>query len=212
MDKWINNNLLNELHESIENKKEYAATSRLTWEESKQICKTPYSFIKYLRAHRDEYYSIGEFDKVESSLKFVTEYIFGEDDVSAKDKAFYKGAEWRKNFYAMLKEYFKEILSLGEDDEVEVYRGLKLDSDAEVDWDNIGNCWSYDESSVEEFLNYFTDNIRGSKNYIIQATTDRDNIDWILSICLNLTHINEKELRLYDGNDVYDPYCYSIDE
>jgi len=180
---WKDNNLLH---------------STPNYEESKKICKSAKSFINYIRKHKDIYYESGEFDKVEYALNYITETIYGNK---------YLGID----FEEMIQQYIDEILSLGEEEYVEIYRGLKLKEESDVNWDHLGTSWTYDYDSALEFLKYFTDKYEG-KEFVIQAETHRDNIDWILSICLNLTHINEKELRVIDDTKIEDPYIEEVDE
>lgn len=187
---WKNNNCL--LSE-----KTFKTANKLSYEEACNICKTPERFLKYIRDHRDVYYTAGEFDKVESSLQYITDFIYG-------NKYCYP------DYLEMIQVYFDDILPLGKEKDVDIYRGVRLNKESDFAWSDIGNCWTWDWDSCLEFLDYWTD--EGKNPFIITATTDRDNIDWILSICLNLTHVNEKELRLYDINKIEDPYIEDASE
>ena len=181
----------------ILNEKMYPVSKKLTYEDACRICSTPERFLSYIRKNKDTYYTAGEFDKVEPALKYITDFIYG-------NKFVYK------DYLDMIQEYFDEILSLGKEGEVDIYRGVRLDDESDFDWDDLGNCWCYDWDSTFEFLKYFTDDKKNP--YVITASTDSDNVDWILSICLNLTHINEKELRLYDVDKIDSPFIESADE
>ena len=186
---WLEGNLLRE--------KQYPTANRLTYEEACDICKTPKRFLKYIRDHKDVYYKAGEFDKVEPSLQYITDFIYG-------NKYCYS------DYLEMIQIYFDDILPLGKEQDVDIYRGVRLYDESDFDWDDLGNCWTWDWDSCLEFLDYWTDE---NKNpFIITASTDRDNIDWILSICLNLTHVNEKELRVYDVDKIDSPCIESFDE
>lgn len=187
---WEENNTLRE--------KVFNTGNKLTYEEACEICKTPKRFLNYIRKHKDIYYKAGEFDKVESSLQYITGFIYG-------------GEYCYSDYLDMIQEYFDEILPLGKEEDVEIYRGVKLESEDAFDWNNIGNCWTYDWDSAIEYLKYFQEDTPGYP-FMISATTNRDNVDWILSICLNLTHINEKELRLYDESEIEDPYIEAVEE
>lgn len=187
---WKDNNCL--LSE-----KTFKTANKLSYEEACNICKTPERFLKYIRDYKDVYYTAGEFDKVESSLQYITDFIYG-------NKYCYP------DYLEMLQVYFDDILPLGKEKDVDIYRGVRLNKESDFDWSDIGNCWTWDWDSCLEFLDYWTD--EGKNPFIITATTDRDNIDWILSICLNLTHVNEKELRLYDINKIEDPYIEDASE
>lgn len=176
--------------------KVFRTAKRLTYEEAKRICRTPNSFLKYIRDNKDIYYTVGEFDKVEPSLQYITDFVYG-------DKYCYK------DYLDMIQEYLDEILPLGDDGDVDIYRGVRLNREEDFDWKDVGNCWTYEWDSCLEFLRYFTDDKRSP--FILTATTDRDNIDWITSICLNLTHVNEKELRVYDVDRIEDPFLENAD-
>jgi len=203
---WKDNNTLYKISEYnikyIEpgqklDEKVFKTANKLTYEEACDICKTPKRFLKYIRDHKDVYYTAGEFDKVEPSLQYITDFIYG-------DKYCYP------DYLEMIQVYFDEILPLGENQDVDIYRGVRLDDESDFDWNDIGNCWTWDWDSCLEFLDYWTDEDKSP--FIITASTDRDNIDWILSICLNLTHVNESELRVYDVDKIDDPYIESADE
>ena len=187
---WLEDNTLKE--------KYFKTANRLTYREACEICKTPRRFLKYIRDHKDIYYTAGEFNKVEPALQYITDFIYG-------------GKYCYQDYLEMLQIYFDEILPLGESGEVDIYRGVKLESEEDFDWNDIGNCWTYEWDSAIEFLKYFQEDKPG-KPFILTASTDADNIDWILSICLNLTHVNEKELRIYDVDKIEDPYIESVEE
>ncbi len=176
--------------------KMFRTAKRLTYEEAKRICRTPNSFLKYIRDNKDIYYTIGEFDKVEPALQYITDFVYG-------------GKHCYKDYLDMIQTYFDEILPLGDDGDVDIYRGVRLNREEDFDWKDIGNCWTYEWDSCLEFLKYFTDDKKSP--FILTASTDRDNIDWITSICLNLTHVNEKELRVYDVDKIEDPFLENAD-
>ena len=188
---WKNSNTL--LREKVFN-----TGNRLTFEEVCKICSSPKRFIRYVQENKDLYFTVGEFDKVEPILSYIPREFFQPIYMISKD------------FLDMVYKYIKEILPLGEGGEVDIYRGVRLDDESDFDWNDIGNCWCYEWDSVFEFLKYFTDETK--KPYLLTASTDSDNVDWIASICLNMTHINEKELRLYDVNKIEDPFIESADE
>lgn len=178
--------------------KTFRTANKLTFEDACKICSSPERFIRYIQDNKSVYWSIGEFDKVEPVLSYVPEEFFCPIKYMSKD------------FIEMVGTYIKEILPLGDEEDVDIYRFVRLDKEEDFDWSDIGNCWCYDWDAVLEFGKYFTDE---SKNpFLITATTPRDNVDWLLSICLNMTHINEKELRLYDPNLVEDPYLENAED
>lgn len=187
------------LEEKKLREKTFTTTQRIPYEEVCKICSTPRKFIKYIQANKDMYYESGEFDKVEPALSYIPDMMFRPIRYIDDD------------FMEMVGKYIKDILSLGKDNEIELFRGMRLESEYDLDWNDLGNCWSYDYDSAIEFIKYFIDESMGGA-HIITAITDRENVDWILSICLNLTHINEKELRLYDSSAVEDPYIEEVDE
>lgn len=192
---WAEGNTLKHLRE-----KTFDTAEQLSYAEALKICRNAKSFILYIQQNKDVYYSLGEFDRVESVLSYIPKEMFRPMRYIHKD------------FLDMVQEYLDKIMALGyNNSEIELYRGLKLKSEDDMDWDNVGNCWAYDYDSVPEFLRYFRDDVDG-KPYLLSGVTDRDNIDWILSICLNLTHIDEKELRVYDETKIEDLYLEEIDE
>lgn len=178
------------------NEKMFRTANKLTYEEACDICKTPRRFLDYIRKHKDTYYTIGEFDKVESALQYITDFVYG-------------GKYTYSDYLEMIQVYFDEILPLGKNEDVDIYRGVRLNNEEDFDWSDIGNCWCYEWDSCLEFLDYFTE--KDKKPFILTASTNRDNIDWITSICLNLTHVNEKELRLYDADKIDDPSLEEAD-
>ena len=172
--------------------KTFVTANKLSFEDACKICSSPKRFIRYIQDNKSVYWNAGEFDKVESVLSYIPEVFFQPISLMSSD------------FINMVQEYIREILPLGDEEDVDIYRFVRLDKEEDFDWSDIGNCWCYDWDSALEFGKYFTDE---SKNpFLITASTPRDNVDWLLSICLNMTHINEKELRLYDPNLVEDPY------
>lgn len=178
--------------------KTFRTANKLTFEDACKICSSPERFIRYIQDNKSVYWSAGEFDKVEPVLSYVPEEFFCPIKYMNKD------------FIEMVGEYIREILPLGEEEDVDIYRFVRLDREEDFDWSDIGNCWCYDWDAVFEFGKYFTE---GGKNpFLITATTPRDNVDWLLSICLNITHINEKELRLYDPNLVEDPFLENAED
>lgn len=178
--------------------KVFKTANKLTFEDACKICSSPERFIRYIQDNKSVYWSAGEFDKVEPVLSYVPEEFFCPIKYMSKD------------FIEMVGEYIREILPLGEEEDVDIYRFVRLDREEDFDWSDIGNCWCYDWDAVFEFGKYFTE---GGKNpFLITATTPRDNVDWLLSICLNITHINEKELRLYDPNLVEDPFLENAED
>ena len=177
--------------------KNYPTSHRLTYAEALKICKTPQSFIKYVQDNKKEYWEIADFDKGEVALLYMAKEFFSPIWKMSKD------------FLDMVKGYCDEILELGTGGEVELYRGVRLEKEEDFNWNDVGNCWTYEYDSALEFLKYFTDT--NKKPFLLSCTTDPDNIDWILSICLNLNTVNEKELRIYNVDKLDGVYIESVD-
>ena len=177
--------------------KNYPTAHKLTYKEALKICKTPQSFIRYVQKNKEDYWEKADFDKGEVALLYMA-------------KKFQKPvSSLSEDFLEMVKGYCDEILELGTDGEVELYRGVRLNKESDFNWKDVGNCWTYEYDSALEFLKYFTDTDKNP--FLLSCTTDPDNVDWILSICLNLNTVNEKELRIYDPDKLDGVYIESVD-
>ena len=177
--------------------KNYPTVQKLSYEEVLKICRTPQSFIRYVQKNKAAYWEPADFDKGEVALLYMAKEFFGPVSSMSKD------------FLEMVKGYCDELLGLGSEGEVDLYRGVRLNKESDFNWDDVGNCWTYDYDSALEFLKYFTDEKKNP--FLLSCSTDSDNIDWILSICLNLNTANEHELRIYDTDKLDGVYIESVD-
>lgn len=101
----------------------------------------------------------------------------------------------KSEFLSMLKDFNYQ----GEK-EVSLYRSIKVNNTEEIDFENLGVCWT----PVAKNLFYLERNVISDedyKKYLIRfsGNTSKDNIDWIESLYLYLNYKGyEKELRVLD--------------
>ena len=105
----------------------------------------------------------------------------------------------KSEFLSMLKDFNYQ----GEK-EVSLYRSIKVNNTEEIDFENLGVCWT----PVAKNLFYLERNVildEDYKRYLIRfsGSTPKDNIDWIESLYLYINYGGyEKELRVLDSSKV----------
>lgn len=105
----------------------------------------------------------------------------------------------KSEFLSMLKDF-----NYQREKEVSLYRSIKVNNTEEIDFDNLGICWT----PVAKNLFYLERNVildEDYKRYLIRfsGSTPKDNIDWIESLYLYINYGgNEKELRVLDSSKV----------
>ncbi len=178
----------------MSNRKPYSTSVYHTYEESLKICRSSSSFLRYIRERKDDYYHLGDFDSVDRSLGYITDSIYDE-----------RNMEDEREILDRIGSTIEGVFSIvGEDGEkVTLFRGVRLKDESCMDWNDLGKCWTVSEETASGFLDRWVDASEGDK-YIIECSTSVDNVDWILSICLRLTHTEEDEIRVYDTWEMYE--------
>ena len=105
----------------------------------------------------------------------------------------------KSEFLSMLKDF-----NYQREKEVSLYRSIKVNNTEEIDFENLGVCWT----PVAKNLFYLERNVildEDYKRYLIRfsGNTSKDNIDWIESLYLYRNYGGyEKELRVLDSSKV----------
>lgn len=97
-----------------------------------------------------------------------------------------------------------EITNWFSDKNIHIFRGVELTpDDEEPDLVSPGLCWTWDKDTAENFAEELDSCTNSdSAEYapcIIEGTTDIENIDWLLTILLNIDEPEEKEIRTYNN-------------
>lgn len=196
-----------DLNEDYSSKKTYRTSTRLTYRQAKRICKNSETLVEYLRKHKDEYFEIGEINNC--GFEYIINGIFGERKTQDDWKDYEAVKELAEE---VIHDVFTYALRDKEDGNIRIWRAFFLESDEDVNYDDLGNCWAWSYENLGEFMEYFVDRKEGENLYIMEGYTELDNVDWITSICLNMAHSNEHEIRVYDPSEIHDTYIESYDE
>jgi hypothetical protein len=75
-------------------------------------------------------------------------------------------------------EYINDIIELFDNfpNEFPVYRSIKVDSNEDIDMEDLGESWSFDLQSAKEFGRH------NGSNIILSAIVTDDNVDWYESL------------------------------
>jgi hypothetical protein len=89
---------------------------------------------------------------------------------------------------------------------ISIYRTIKVKNINDIDYDDLGESWSYEKESA---INFAKNNTNG--NYLISGKTNFDNVDWNNTIKLYflfsddvIDDSSEDEINIIDSDDIFD--------
>lgn len=119
----------------------------------------------------------------------------------------------KKEFIRLLNKCIPTISSKMNEDWIQLYRGVEITS-VSPDLDDPGICWTWDRETAEDFIyekdEVYTKNCEDKSSAaelapcIIYGKSNIDNVDWLMSLLLNIDEPLENEIRVFDGKKVED--------
>lgn len=168
------------------------------------------SFIEYLNENKNN--SISQYF---SNIDLKTEDIFNIIEYQDVFRNLYPDYdeydnEYEEEYYFQSKEEaynnINEILDFfnSMDNPIKIYRAILVDTIDDIDFDYLGNSWSFEKQSAINFANN-----QNLGNVLISAETKFDNVNWLETVKLffifskNYDGYDENEIRIIDPSDVF---------
>lgn len=155
------------------------------------------------------------FSKQFPKINLKTEDVFNMIDYHGSYKNLYPNYDEDNNeyeddhYFSSKEEAYEDINSTLEffdslPNPLTIYRTIKVKSLDYIDYDNLGESWSYEKQSAIDFAN---NQARG--NVLIIAQTNSDNVDWPSTIELyyqfsrSYDGYDENEIRIIDSDKLF---------
>jgi hypothetical protein len=90
-------------------------------------------------------------------------------------------------------------------DTITIYRSIKVKSINDINFNYLGESWSYDKESAINFANN-----EGLGNVLLIGKTNFDNVDWNMTLKLNYQfsrgndNYDENEINVIDSDNIFD--------
>lgn len=147
--------------------------------------------MNILRIIKEEINALNEYDNEDSFLKnYETAKRYAYENIDDVAEAFDEYNEnpedinnsYRKDKYVELIDlYVDKYNELKNNNNVTIYRLIKLNSLNDLDANNIGKHWSFEKSGVGAYGEQHPNRgmMKTGKSYILEGLVDSKNIDWI---------------------------------
>lgn len=101
----------------------------------------------------------------------------------------------------LIKEYMWFFIDYKDEKEITIYRLLRLNTIDDLELDDIGKYWSFDESGVGDYGSG-TREFKGDEKFILTGLVNPKNIDWEYGFTSYLYYPNQSECALKSGTKV----------
>lgn len=167
---------------------------------------------RYDFSNSNKIISIKDFIELLSNKKDICQFIWDNKDLLGESAFNITRAnsleelesKWEKRLYKAADFLLNVINNAGS--KLHLYRAIILEEGEEADLECPGTCWT----PAKEYALDFVDSILDEDleldfdACIIESDVDFEDVDWVLSLCLNAIEPGEKEIRVFKNASFHD--------
>jgi hypothetical protein len=101
----------------------------------------------------------------------------------------------------LIYEYVSKYNNVKNEDFIEIYRLIRLDNINQLELDNIGEYWSFEETGVGDYGSGRRE-FKGNKKFVLTGLVEPSNIDWEHGFYSFLFYPDQDECALKAGTNV----------
>ena len=166
---------------------------------------------RYDFSNSNKIISIDEFIELLANKKDICQFIWDNKELLG-DSAFNITkansleefeSKWEKRLYDAA-DFLLDVIN-DADTKLHLYRAIILDKGEKVDLECPGTCWTPAKEYALDFVNGLLDDDLelDFDTCVMESDVDFEDVDWVLSLCLNAIEPDEKEIRVFKNARFY---------